>query len=611
MDSACSTYGHVTLSRVKSQSYVIDMTCMIKSTAFNGCQWRGSDSSGLIKERLEADIDEFWTNLVTQFSEVDSTTIYRGRRSKRQLGLIIGAGGLITGAIATGLSWYSNKKLQTTVNRMKGEFRDFVSEVHTFEMNVLETERNLLKLVDRLDNKVEQVYKKSMCEIGLLQLGLLQAQEVNRFKEKIREVVRPLDLGKTTGHFTPRLLNVSLVRKLVQQHPRLNNSEYAIRPSLVYATSLIKLAELTSTKDQDSIAVHLVLSIPVLKNETIFNYYSVAQTGFSGNGSCWEFDLPKFVFLREADSGKTYYNLDKIPCDSSNDLFKFCSVSSVPASETKRSFLKVGCLTGNLEECSLTKVKCREKSIYTIHGLLTRADSDLQGVYRTVTQGSKVEVWKPQEGSRNTKYWSWKIFESVDLSEGIAIASDYTEDIAVCNVTNQERWWSLIKSSHERLLKMNLTEVEGRINKTLEDIDLRRDWFSEDNATDFTIEITVATISGIVITLVMTFLARRFYVRCIKSSTTSSGRVQMKPLLEKEKTNGEPASEDEEITAKGPEIASAPEMQTEEPSNEVLTTITTTPPPYEESKDEDIIEEGEPIKRSTRTQGAYLRPLSK
>ena len=107
----------------------------------------------------------------------------------------------------------------------------------------------------------------------------------------------------------------------------------------------------------------------------------------------------------------------------------------------------------------------------------------------------------------------------------------------------------------------------------------------------------------------MSFLAGRLYVRCAKQAARTPDKVLMKPLLTKDKENGDDLIEKDDASADASNLASAPEIQKADiPS---IHTEDLTPPPYEGVTDDSNDKEDEPLPWSSRTTGAYLRPLSK
>ena len=480
-----------------------EKVCIEKETwKTYSCQVTEPESLGtVLTDNLKDDLVTFWNNAKTQFNEIVEVDGYSpNKKNKRQVAAVLGIGALLTGIVTTGFNFFQNKQLRAKVDAMREDFKDFVQETHDVEHSLIDTNKEIIKIVQNLDAKLEQEYNRVSCVEESLTLSLLQSQEAERFKNRVREIVKPIGEGKRTTPFTPNLLNISIIEDLVSKHPLLNDSIYREHPSLVYTTSTVTLAQASKAKDNSPVSVHLVLNVPIIRSKNVYHFYQVEQTGISQNEKCWKLDIPKNVYVKPTSDGRQIFSLDDIPCDKSDDnLFRLCSVEDyIEGRQEKKSFLEVSCLNGNLTNCQLTKYPCKETSVYTTHGLLTRSDNELRGVNRIPQEGRTITVWKPDDSPRRTKYWSWSKFESVDMTEGYVSCNDYKQEVSFVEITTQEVWQRVLKAAEIKYDRENVSLAIEKLNQSLSSIDEDRKWFNGGES-DFTLEIVVAGLVGLCI----------------------------------------------------------------------------------------------------------------
>ena len=472
----------------------------------------------ILAENLQNDLVSFWDQAKTQFNEIVEVDGYSANhKDKRQVAAVLGIGALLTGIVTTGFNFFQNKQLRAKVDSMREDFKDFVKESHDVEHSLVDANKEIIKVIQNLDAKIEREYNRETCTGESLTLSLLQSQEVERFKNRVREIVKPIGEGKRTSPFTPNLLNISIIEDLVSKHPKLNDSIYREHPSLVYTTSTVTLAQASRVDKESPVAIHLVLNVPIIRSKNVYHFYQVEQTGISEDGNCWKLDVPKNIYIKPTSDGKQIFSLDDIPCDKSDDsLFRLCSVEDyIAGRQEKKSFLEVACLNGNLTDCHLTKYPCKESSVYTTHGLLTRSDNELRGVNRIPQQGRTITVWKPESNPRKTKYWSWSKFESVDMTEGYVSCNDYKQDVSFTDITTQDVWKRVLKTAKIKYDRENISLAIQKLNQSLNSIDEDREWF-DGGESDFTLEIVVAGLVGLCIMAISILIVYCMCNRCTR-----------------------------------------------------------------------------------------------
>lgn len=344
-------------------------------------------------------------------------------------------------------------------------------------------------------------------------MAILQYREVDNFKSRVNEILKPLQEGMRTGVFTPKLLNISTLRNIINQHPKLENTIYSDHPSLLYTTSKSTIAEVTKDVQEKSFSVHLILTIPLLKPEQILHSFKVTQTGFYYDGKCWYHELPKHVYqkvtIENNKEVKSYYSLDDVNCEEKTELLKFCNLNVTKTLTKPLKIMEVECLSKTPNKCHMYTTKCTENVIYNVHGLLTRSDNKIKGILKTVKNDKKVLVWDPTKSRSRTQYWPWREFDFIELDSGVARASDYQGNIEMADLEQQTVWWETIEQTNKQLESRNLTKAYHLLKQSLNTLQNEKEWFAEKPTSmvkDILIMAAVLGIIGIIITAMIKYI---------------------------------------------------------------------------------------------------------
>ncbi len=504
----CDIYGTSKLVSTTKFEATIDMECVREKLKEEGCSTTHADTfSKLLTEELQNDIDTFWNNSATQFREISDVDEGTGRK-KRQAALIIGAAGLLTGILTTSFSFYKNKQISTEVERMKTEFREFTEETHKFEKNVIKYEDEVLKILESQRKRETQAYEKLTCKSDMTMLLIMQSREVQDFKDRVQELTKPLQFGKRSGFFTPNLINVTALKHIIENYRDLKESLYETKPSLLYTTSTMYLGDVKELTD--SIAVHILLSIPVIRSDNVYHSYKTSQSGFYHNGKCWKQNIPTSVYVKEPVSINTmpqnFYSLDNIQCTGGSDLFQFCDLNITKTDIASDNIMKAPCLSDSMSQCEMQVVDCSEQAIHSQHGLLTFSNKIIKGVTRRVVDKKNIVTWTPKASKTHTKYWSWDTYRSVQLESGVFQSAEYTGNVSIATLEKQEQWWSILRETDKLVESRNLTEAYQALNMTVSQLDLERTWFkgeptslSKDIALTAIISITIFVLTTVII----------------------------------------------------------------------------------------------------------------
>jgi hypothetical protein len=115
---------------------------------------------------------------------------------------------------------------------------------------------------------------------------------------------------------------------------------------------------------ENSWRYHFVLILPTLRQESIYNRYSVEQVGIKENGTCVQFEMAEEVYEIE---GRFYDVLDEQCYNRDHDTLKICLKPS--SEKTKKKHTSASCLNKE-KTCKIKVVNCEERISYSVAGLL-------------------------------------------------------------------------------------------------------------------------------------------------------------------------------------------------------------------------------------------------
>ena len=524
----CRLY-HDTQFTKEENNVVILGPCLLQKIA-QQCDLNPKKAN-IIAAALNQDVNEYWTQIMTQLSEIDNNQ----NRQKRQIAMIVGTAGVLTSLVTSGFNFFNNRRLEQKIKDMQNDFYTFAENVHKFEENTYDFEKEIIKVIDEIGTAQAKSSKDLTCKTDQLTLALLQYREMTRFKERVNEILKPLNDGKRTAMFTPRLVNISTIQDIINNHPKLEDTLYREQPTLIYATSKATIAEVAENKEANAIVIHLILTIPTLKDQHVYQYFKTAQTGFYYDKKCWKHEIPRTVFqkvsldLKTGITSRAFYSLDAVHCEGESNLFMFCDININQAMTNPLRLMEAECLSETPNTCNMSPIACKDKILYNVHGLLAMSHKEIKGVLKEVTQERKIFTWTPQNSTTRTSYWPWKTYEYVEFSSGIARAVDYEGEIKGASEEQQTEWWNTIKKTNEIIEAKNLSKAYQSLEKTLENIKDQGNWFNSHIPTmTKDISLTVALICCLAILILI-------LICYVKSKLTKSNKKNRKRKLKEDK----------------------------------------------------------------------------
>ena len=283
---------------------------------------------------------------------------------------------------------------------------------------------------------------------------------------------------------------------------------------------------MSENKHANAYSIHLIITIPTLKANQVYQYFDTAQTGFYYDDKCWKHELPNKVFQKislskRGEETKSFYSLDNVNCEGQSKLFMFCDLNINRASSNPLKLMEAQCLSETPNSCNMYPIKCEDKILYNMHGLLAMSHKQVKGVLKKIVDDRKITIWNPSNSTTKTSYWPWKIFEYVEFSSGVARANDYIGYVESASQEQQETWWRIIRNTNKYIESNNLTRAYFFLNRSLETLQKQKSWFNKD-PTLFSKDIAIIigiTFSAIIVALVSILCIKRKISKKIKRGT--------------------------------------------------------------------------------------------
>ena len=113
------------------------------------------------------------------------------------------------------------------------------------------------------------MFQEQTCTQFYSSVSLKIKHEIDECMRKIDDTLWSAISGQNYLSLTPRMLNIHMLKKLVEWNTVLNNTIYDKEPSFLYSLASISLVEL----EQRLNYAHFVIQIPIVKESSITNFY--------------------------------------------------------------------------------------------------------------------------------------------------------------------------------------------------------------------------------------------------------------------------------------------------------------------------------------------------
>lgn len=495
--------------------------------------------------QLNNEIEEFWNDKKAQIAELKLPEPARRKRQFLLAGLAATAGSLFT----LGFDWFQSRKIKDKMDNLKSDFISFTETEHSFTKNQLTVDKDIIKMIRIRENSTLQALDELECKTDAIIMNIIQSNKVRKFMKRVDAILQPLNHGSRTGSISPEVFNLNDVTDMIQKNERLKSSIYATNPSWIYSTSKITVAE--ASDNTDSITVHLILSIPVIKSDSLHTFYQSKQTGFEANGSCWTLDIPEMTYtdkIKTPQGEKTeFFRLDDSTC--SGELIKFCTMDishEEKNNDTTTNSQLVSCLSDrHIEHCKLIPIECQDNLVYNQNGVMIKSNSEVTGILRVVSNSKKTREWDPSSSQSKTKWFGWETFSHIQYKDGIVYSSDYDSTITAFTREDIDKWKSLLMKATSK--RLNYTKIVTDIKKTMEDQQTSQDWFKGESHQNSRDAMLLVSMSGLLAgATILIFYQNQDKLKKLTKTIRSSTVYSKLKLITQKTQDGENSEKEDE-----------------------------------------------------------------
>ena len=181
-------------------------------------------------------------------------------------------------------------------------------------------------------------------------------ERINFWSTKLDQLYFYINRGSLSGSLNSFILDPSDLKKILDDHPELQQTSFAQNIMLFYQTT----TESEISSDRRFISLHLVLQIPLLYDRDSYRLYKVEKVPLVINRTCITIDIPQYVY--SAKNELKLMELDDRTCTFSN-LISMCD-DMYPQNKTISQ-----CLINS--NCTLIEAICRPRQFiyhYTVQG---------------------------------------------------------------------------------------------------------------------------------------------------------------------------------------------------------------------------------------------------
>ena len=205
--------------------------------------------------------------------------------------------------------------------------------------------------------------------------------------------------GENDLSLTPRMLESSMLKHIIDQHSELNLTIFKENPYLLYSIAKMSLVEVDEKLD----IAHFILQIPLIYSSETLDLFSTAQVGtFVKINTCAYFSLPENLYKKD----NKFYDITLDKCIKNNNLY-ICSSDKISN--------KTSCIQNDNIICSIRKTMCKNYYEFDMSqvGILLRNNKD-QDTFTVDNNGWTTNIIL---GPSKTAYIAWNNTNAIQVGE--------------------------------------------------------------------------------------------------------------------------------------------------------------------------------------------------
>lgn len=276
-------------------------------------------------------------------------------------------------------------------------------------------EGDLIRLFDKLNLMEARINMILTCEFLHSDLMVELNVQLDRWMNKIENILTFINAGTITGALTPSIVNFETLKNLVA-HSAINSTIFNLNPELLYRHGKLHFRSASTSLDR----FHFALTFPDLSPlDTLPTLYSIKQVGFRPNNSkvCVDYDIPNHVI--EETPGEFSF-IDVTECDKNGRL--------MTCERNRPTVTEAACLTNTTNTCPVKPLNtCKSRYLMTSSGLLVFSQEGISVKHRVSNSSSnKVQQLEPifTSSKSNTLFLDWADVAMVVIGNTLIQAPD-------------------------------------------------------------------------------------------------------------------------------------------------------------------------------------------
>ena len=351
-------------------------------------QVTGQETREYVSSRLEI-LQAFVTPTFTK-----TTNSTRHRR-----GLLSFLGSSLISLAIGGISEYQIYKINQHVSKNSDAINSIKQALNKEQAVIKSFNKQVVGFVNDITDSITRFSYEQSCDEFYSALAIKIKHTFWECRNTIDNTLWSALSGKNNLILTPRMINLKILKIIVNEHTVLNNTIFHKHPETMYSLAKLSLIEISENLN----FAHFVLQIPLISENEIMDLYQSAQVGMHlENNNCIYYKLPKHLYKLN----KIFYPISLEKCKEHNNLH-VCS---------KETFSnKSACIQQTTNDCKILNEECYNYYQFDMSqvGILIRNNKD-NNTFVIDKEGWTTAV---NLKKHRTAYLSWGTLKAIQIGE--------------------------------------------------------------------------------------------------------------------------------------------------------------------------------------------------
>ena len=418
------------------------ISCLIGSNRTNYCYEKQSTEAKLFQQINENYVSKIWQEKLLELGDRENK-----KRTKRGVGTVLF--GVLSFA-AAGYSTYQTWNMKKHVDELQKEFTEFKqTQIERYQEEVI-FRKKTIQIIQQLQSETQEQLRNLDCKNRELTFQAIYKYKMNLWIRLLDQVITGSSI-KGERDITANIVKPEWALKLIREDGSLNSSLMMNNPSLFYKLSSQHIVD--ANFDGKQVNVHLILRVPIIKQNQITPLYTVHQVGLYAK-QCMNLKLPRNIYKHE---GKYMLPNSLDNCETLGSL-KLCNKAN-----TAISFAATECLNGDLTQCEMTPDDCDTKFIESMSGILVRTNDKIRAIPKN---GSRMMTIVSKPKNPEISYISFNEYDSIIFDDMLFTSPDEPALEEVINIPIDPAWENFTRAEGDMMIPLNVSELNDLIGKT-------------------------------------------------------------------------------------------------------------------------------------------------